>query len=66
MAMNKCVIVVEEDESHKAITCGRDVEIKYESVIELDNGKHVTEIIGVCIRHKDIMDEFLNEQGRYS
>lgn len=64
--MNKCVIVMEHDESNKAVTCGRDVTDNFLSVIELNNGKKVTESIGVCSRHKEIMSEFLNEQKRYS
>ncbi len=64
--MNKCVIVMEHDESNKAVTCGRDITNKFLSVIELEDGRKVTESIGVCSRHKEIMEEFLNEQGAYS
>lgn len=63
MKNNKCVIVMEHDESDKAITCGRQVNVFYTSIIELSDGRKVKETIGVCSRHKEIMEEFLNNQG---
>ena len=59
----KCVIVMDQDESGKNITCGRDVKVKYKSIIKLDGKKVVEEewAFGVCSRHIYIMEETLNE-----
>ena len=60
---HKCVVFIGDHEDDKV--CQREALHGYESKVQLENGKLVDQTLFVCDRHKQVFEEFMNEQGEY-
>jgi hypothetical protein len=57
----KCPVMVGEDEQ----LCHRPGVYVYRTVVVLMDGKRATENLHVCERHREVLEEFLQEQGEH-
>jgi hypothetical protein len=60
---HKCVVIIGNNEDEKV--CNREAINIYESEVQLIDGKIVIQNLHVCDRHKQVFEEFLNDQGEY-
>lgn len=59
--IKKCPVMVGEDEQ----LCKRPGVYEYNTVVVLIDGRKVTEMLHVCERHRQVFEDFLQDQGEH-